>query len=105
MGWNVFFLKRRRPNSSVGSAQDLKTGSHWFDLGLGQNFFKRNDDSHCDRIYCSLTAVHCFPKGYIGKQPVAWKEYCAEYWLKILQESMDRCTGRCNINEILLKRR
>ena len=27
--------------------------------------------------------------GYVGKQPVAWKEYCAEYWLKELQEIMD----------------
>ena len=34
---------------------------------------------------------------------VAWKEYCVEYWLKELQESMDRCTGHPNIIEILLK--
>ena len=27
----------------------------------------------------------------------------AEYWLKELQESMDRCTGRRAITEILLK--
>ena len=26
-----------------------------------------------------------------------------EYWLKELQESMDRCTGPCDIIEILLK--
>ena len=32
-----------------------------------------------------------------------WKEYCAEYCLKDLQENMDRCTGRRNITEILLK--
>ena len=31
---------------------------------------------------------------------MAWKEYCAEYWLKELQESMDRCR---NISEIMLK--
>ena len=37
------------------------------------------------------------------KQPVAWKEHCAEYWLKELQESMDRCTCRRDITEILLK--
>ena len=36
-------------------------------------------------------------------QPVAWKEYCAKYWLKELQESMDRCTGRRDITKILLK--
>ena len=46
----------------------------------------------------------CFYNGYVGKQAVAWKEYCAEYWLKDLQESnMDRCTGHCDITEILLK--
>ena len=50
-----------------------------------------------------LTAVQCFDSGYVGKQPVAWKEYFAEYWLKELQKSMDRCTGCHNITEILLK--
>ena len=54
-------------------------------------------------IHFSLTAVRCFDYGYLGKQPVAWKEFYAEYWLKELQESMDRCTGRRDINEILLK--
>ena len=39
----------------------------------------------------------------MGKQPVAWEEYCAEYWLKELQESMDRCTGCRDITERLLK--
>ena len=55
------------------------------------------DDSYCDRIRSSLTTVHCFNNGYVGKQPVAWKEYCAEYWLKELQEIMDRCTGHGDI--------
>ena len=31
------------------------------------------------------------------------KKFCAEYWLKELQESMDRCTGRLDMPEILLK--
>ena len=39
----------------------------------------------------------------MGKQPVTWKEYCAEYWFKELQESMDRFTGRHDITKILLK--
>ena len=39
-----------------------------------------------------------FPK------PVTWKEYCAKYGLKELQESMDSCTGRRDIFEILLKK-
>ena len=37
----------------------------------------RIDDSHCYRVHSSLTAVHCFYNGYVGKQPVAWIKYCA----------------------------
>ena len=44
-----------------------------------------------------------FYNGYVGKQPVARIEYCAEYWLKEGQESMDRCTVHCDMTEILLK--
>ena len=64
------------------------------------------DDSYCHRIHSSLTTVCYFDNGYryVGKQPVAWKEYYVEYWLKELQESMDRCTGFCDITEILLKK-
>ena len=63
-------------------------------------FFPRIDDSHCDRIHSSLTAVRCFDNGYVGKQPVVWKEYCAEYKFKELQESTDWCTGLLDINVI-----
>ena len=45
-------------------------------------FLLRIDDSHWDWIHSSLIAVLCFDDGYVGKQPEAWKEYCAEYWLK-----------------------
>ena len=34
---------------------------------------------------------------------MAWKEYCVEYMVKELQESMDMCTGCCDKTEILLK--
>ena len=51
-----------------------------------------------------VTGSHRFDDCYAGKQPVAWKEYYAEDWLKELEESMDRCTGCSNITEILLKR-
>ena len=61
------------------------------------------ENSHCNRIHSSFTAVRCFDNGFVAKQPVAWKEYCEEYWLYDLQESMDRCTGRRDITEILLK--
>ena len=65
-------------------------------------FFPRID-GHCDRIHSSLTAVRCFDNGYVGKQPVSWKENSAEYWLKELQESIDSCTGFRDLTEILLK--
>ena len=65
-------------------------------------FSPRIADSQCDRTHSSFTAVRCFDNVYVGKQPVAWKEYCVEYWLKV-QESMDRCTGRRDITEIQLK--
>ena len=54
-------------------------------------------------IHSSLTAVRCFDSCYVGKQPMDWKEYRAKHWLKELQESIDRCTGRRDITEILLK--
>ena len=54
-----------------------------------------------------LFFLHRFPMNAsplpVGKEPVAWKEDCAEYWIKELQESMDRCTGRRDMTEILLK--
>ena len=84
------------PNSSVCSIVDLRTG-HWFDPWLILS------DSHCNKIHSSLTAVDCFNSRYMGKQPVTWKEYRAEYWFKEPQESMDRCTGHHDITEILLK--
>ena len=75
----------------------------WFDPRLGQYSFRGLTGSHCDRIHSSLTTVRCFDNGYVGKQPVAWKEYPVEYWLKELQGSMDRCTNRRDITEIPLK--
>ena len=64
-----------------------------FTIMFFYKFFPRIDDSHCNRIQSSLCSVHCLDNGYVGKQPVAWKEYCAEFWLKELQKSMVRCTG------------
>ena len=60
----------------------LQTWEHEVRSPARPIFFPRIDDSHCDRIHSSLTTVRCFDNGYLGKLPVAWKEYCAEYWLK-----------------------
>ena len=91
------------PHSPVGSNTDLRTGRLLVRSPARLIFFSGTDDSNCDRIHSSLTAVRCFDNGYVGKQPVVWKEYCAEHWLKEFQESMDRSTGRRDIAEILLK--
>ena len=45
--------------------------------------------------------VHCFNNHNTRKQPVAWKEHCAEYCLK--KNNMDMYTGHRDITEILLK--
>ena len=55
------------------------------------------DLSHCDR------KLPLFASGYMGKQPVSWKEYCAEYWSKEIEEDMEGCTGRRDITDIMLK--
>ena len=81
---------------SVVAQSDLRTGGRRFDPRLGHYSFH---DGHCDRIHSYLTAAHCFGSGYVGKQPVAWKEYYTEYWLKELQESMDRRSANRDILE------
>ena len=94
---NFFFPKLLFHKVSIESRRSLvRSPAH-------PTFFPRTDDSHCNRIHSFLTTVRYFNNGYVGKQPVALKEYCAEYWLKKLQESMDRCTGHRDINEIVLK--
>ena len=80
------FAEGAEPHSSVGSVMDFRTGGRWFNPWLSQYSFRGlMTDSHCDRIHSSLTAVCCYDNGYVGKQPVAWKEYCVEYLLILHQ--------------------
>ena len=65
--------------SSVRRVADFSTRGRCFDSPARPIFFPRTDDSHCDRIHSSLTAVHCFNNCYVGEQPLAWKKYCAGY--------------------------
>ena len=55
-------------------------------------------------ILSKLLGAFLHDDGFVGNQPVAWQEYCVEYRLKELQESMDRCTGCHDITEIKDKR-
>ena len=83
--------------------ENLITGGHWFDHQFGQYFFWGL------MIVIATGFIPLSPLSIVStmviweKKPVAWKEYCMEYRLKELQESMDKCTGRCNITEKLLK--
>ena len=70
---------------------------------MNRNFAVSIDDSNCNRTHSSLKAVYCFDDGHMGKQPVACKEYCAEYWQEDLRESMDRYTGCRNTTEIMME--
>ena len=60
-----------KPHSSVSSIEDLRRGGRLFEPPAWPIFFLRINDS----LDFSLT-VCCFDDGYVGKQPVAWKEYC-----------------------------
>ena len=79
---SLFFPQCAEPRSSVGSVQNLKTEGRWFDPRARSIFFPRIDDSHSDKIHSSFTAVtvRCYGNGYVVKQCLAWKEYCAKYW-------------------------
>ena len=95
----LFLLLHSEPHSSVGSVADLRKGGRWFDSRFGQYSFR----VLMVVIATGFTPLSPLSVANVGKQTVAWKEYCAEFWLKELQESMDMCTGRRDITEILLK--
>ena len=77
-----FFVCLLSPRNSDGTVEDMRKGGRWFKPPIQPTFFLRIDDCHCDRIHSFLIDVHCFHNGYVRKQPMAWKEYCAEHWLK-----------------------
>ena len=91
------------PHGSVGSVVDLRTGGRWPDSQLGQYSFQGLMIVIATGFIPLSPLVRCFDNSYLGKQPVVWKDYCAEYWLKEVQESIDRCTGCRDITGILLK--
>ena len=70
----------------LSGVQNLRTGGSWFDHRLG-NFLS---EIMLRREPLSSRRCPLFYYGYLGKQSVAWKEYCADYWWQKLQESMDR---------------
>ena len=73
------------PHSSVGSIADLRTGGRWFDTWLGQYSFG-GLMIVVETGFIPLSQLCCFDNGYVGKQPVAWKEYCVECWLTLTKQ-------------------
>ena len=49
-------------------------------LWLSQYTFRGSVVVIATGLQQNLTAVQCFSDGYVVKQPVAWKEYCVEYY-------------------------
>ena len=68
-GNQYFFFLTAEPPGSVSSVKYLRTGGCWFETPAKPIFFQRINDSHCDMIHSSLTAVHFFSDGNVGKQP------------------------------------
>ena len=67
----------------------LNLSDRWFDPRLGPYSFRILMIVIATRfIALPPLSVCCFDNGYVGKQPLALKEYCAESLLKELQESM-----------------
>ena len=84
------------PSSAVGVSQDLRTRGHRFDPQLGQYSFPGLmiviPTGFIPFSPMSIIVDNDFRCGYVGKQPVAWKEYLAEYRKNEMQKSMDMCT-------------
>ena len=110
---NIYKYAQPSPPSYIGRVQNLKTGCR-SDSRIGQflsgvagsipgtaNLSPWIDHGFYDRIQLSLTIL--FDDGKLGKQPVTWKKYCAEYMLKKIRDSMERNTGRCDITEEILE--
>ena len=76
--------------SSVDGIQDMRTRDRWFDSG-SVNYLAVIVDSSSDRKLSSPANDE-----RLGKMIM-------RSILEKLQESMNSCTGRCNITEIMLK--
>ena len=78
------------PHSSVGSIADMIPGGRWFDPRLGKYSFRGF------MIVITTGFIPLSPLSVVSTMAMwessQWlgKKYCAENWLKDLQESMDR---------------
>ena len=101
-GGSWFDARDAELHSSVGSAQDLRTGGRWFDFRLDQYYFRGLMIVIATGLipFSSLSVVSTM----VMWESSQWPGKITEHVLfKVLQEIMDRCTGRLDITEILLK--
>ena len=82
--WNFGLLKKK-----IHLIMGIEFGSYWM---AGKHCWKRRKSqpafSPCYAVFlknpifevCCLISVHYFDDGYVEKQPVPWKEYCAKNW-------------------------
>ena len=66
------------PHSSVRSVQKVAGSTP----GSAYTFFRGSTIVNATGFIPLSPLTHCFDDGYVGKKPVAWEEYCADYWLK-----------------------
>ena len=96
---HIIISKSAEPNGSVSSIEDMRTGGCWFDSWARPLLFQGL------MMVIATGFIPLSPPSIIstmfmlGKQPVAWKEYCWECWVKELQESIDRSTGCHDITQ------
>ena len=97
-------MYQAEPHSTVGSVTDLRNRGRWFDPRLGQYSVQglmmviATGFTPLSPLSVVSTMVMWESSQWLGKNIVR-----STYWFKKLQESMDGCTGRRDITEILLK--
>ena len=92
----TFSLELQSPIAQSARLENRSSRSLFLSLAR-PIFLSRIDDSHCDRIHSSLTDFHCFHKKLLVCGKAASGLERVEYWLKELQESVDRITVAATI--------
>ena len=89
-------IRKSLQNMTVYNVHNMRTGDLLFYLRAWANFFPMTDESlRQDSLLFPCYIL--FDDGYVGKQPVAKKEYCVKCTgEKEVQENTNRCIGHGN---------
>ena len=99
----------RNPSENIVRKEEMLVTSifsffpHCFALFQKQILICQSHSFYCLQMFIIWDSQKFCCLIYVGKQTVAWKEYCARYWLKGPQTCMDKYPDGCNITEIRLK--